>query len=194
MLAADFAAVHTTRQWWRRFRFDRIEAAFLNSVGIMAFGAGPPPFFPTHFPFASALAVKTRPPFTVGVTVTATAELMRFIKANRLLATINKGVAVGGVMAVQTPDCAPAMLQFCGIADDVLMHLELARLIGRSGGLVCAGMTAAALHGCFEVLHARPDDCLGKIAVRLIAELRHFTHRHSVRVGIAVPKDCSGGR
>lgn len=41
---------HATGQGWWRFRFKRLKAMLLNSVGIVAFRAGPPPFFSSHFP------------------------------------------------------------------------------------------------------------------------------------------------
>jgi hypothetical protein len=166
---------HATGQGWRRFRFKRIKAMFLNGVGIVAFRAGPPPLFPAHFPFANPLAVDAHAPVAVNITVTAAADLLRFIETDFVPLTVNKGVTIGSIMAVKAPDRSPAMLQLAGIADNVLVVHDLAGIILLVSQFH-AWMTAAALHGCFQALRTGPDDRLGKIAIRLIVEMRHFSN------------------
>src|SRR3989338_7860092 len=126
MHALVISVLHPLGELRRQFRLDLDESpvsgTVLNVVRIMAFGADEPALFARTGPFADALAVNTVSPVTQFVAVTFAAQLLRLIKADRIAKVVHQLVALGRVVAIETPDTAATMLQVLGIRQQGFHH------------------------------------------------------------------------
>ena len=119
---------HPLGKLGRRFRFDLdkspVSCAVLNIVRVVAFGADKPAFFARAGPFADSFTVNTIPPIAQFVAVTLAAQPLRLIKADRIAKVVHQLVALGRVVAIETPDTAATMLQILGIRQQAFHRWE----------------------------------------------------------------------
>jgi len=183
---------HPSWQGWRIFGLDRIKPLDLDGMGVVTLGAHPPSLLGANFPGTSPLAVDSRSPVNIGLTVAIAAHLLWLVKAYLGTLAIHQLVTVSGAMAIETPQRPPSMLQLKGVLNDVLMHVKRSGFfILRKWHLfsVMAGCTIVRAH--IEIHQVRfPGfyNCSGKIAIRCIIEFWHVTHGNRAVKGIAIPQ------
>ncbi len=105
-----------------------ISGALLHIMWIMAFGTNEPALLAITGPFTNAFAVDTLAPVPIDGAMTLTTQLLRLIKTNLATEIINKFVTLFSIMAIETPDSSPAVLQIECIGHKIHMHGQFARI------------------------------------------------------------------
>src|SRR3989304_9293427 len=173
-----------------RLGLDGLEPLYLHHMGVMAFGADPPPLLIPLCPVAYPLAVHPGPPVAVYLAVAFSAEPLRLVEAYLLSQGVYECVPVSRVVAVQTPDRLPAVLKVHRVLHYVLVHHEKARLFVLRIGDRLPVVAARTGHEPFELLGPR---LYHRLLVRVGAFHRHLPHGLGAVEGGAEPQHTSRG-
>ncbi len=86
-----------------------VALAVLDIVRIVALGADKPALGAVTGPFTDPFAMDAFPPVPIDFSVAFSAQHLRLVEADRIVAMIDQFVALFGMMAVEAPDGTAAV-------------------------------------------------------------------------------------